>query len=90
MVYPYIYEMKVLKTLIFILVLTRCSGYTMDLPLTRRDVAASEPYYTTNDPNVLGAPNDRAALGNPMKGLIGGARWATTPLPNNVPLSVEW
>ena len=81
--------MKVHETIILVLALQLPSAYTMDGPLARRNVAYAEPYYTTNDPNVLGAPNDMAALGNPMKGLIGGARWAPTPLPNNVPLSVE-
>jgi hypothetical protein len=48
------------------------------------------PYYTTSDPNVLGGPNTSAALGNPLKGLYGGVRWATPPLPEAVPLSIEW
>jgi len=49
-----------------------------------------EPYYTTSDPAILGAPNTLSALGNPLKGLIGGARWANPPLPDNVPLTMEW
>jgi hypothetical protein len=48
------------------------------------------PYYSTSDPNVLGAPNTSAALGNPLKGLYGGVRWATPPLPEAVPLAIEW
>lgn len=50
-----------------------------------------EPYYfRTTNLTILGVPNATAALGNPLKGLIGGVRWAPPPLPNNVPLTMEW
>ena len=45
------------------------------------------PYFQTSD---LGPLNLAAALGNPLKGLIGGARYAPPPLPESVPLSMEW
>jgi hypothetical protein len=50
----------------------------------------NSPYYSTSDLSVLGAPDTSAALGNPLKGLYGGARWAKPPLPEAVPLSIEW
>ena len=46
-----------------------------------------EPYFETTD---LGRPNVDAAIGNPMKGLVGGARYAPPPLPDSVPLSIEF
>lgn len=52
--------------------------------------ADANPYFEISDQAVLGLPDRRAALGNPMKGLIGGALWAPTPLPEVVPLSVEF
>ena len=51
---------------------------------------AVEPYYRTDDTSILGKPNFVASLGNPMKGLAGGARWAKPPLPDSVPLSIEF
>jgi hypothetical protein len=50
----------------------------------------SDPYFSTDNPAILGAPNALAAVGNPLKGLYGGARWVTPPLPEAVPLSIEW
>ena len=51
---------------------------------------AVQPYYRTNATSILGKPNYGAAIGNPLKGLAGGARWAKPPLPNAVPLSIEF
>ena len=48
------------------------------------------PYFEIDDPAVLGAFNRKAALGNPLKGLLGGVRWSQAPLPEAVPLSLEW
>ena len=50
----------------------------------------AQPYYRTNNTSILGKPNYGASLGNPMKGLAGGARWAKPPLPDAVPLSIEF
>lgn len=51
----------------------------------------NQSYYHTFDPEKLGgAPNVTAALGNPLKGIFGGVRWTTPPLPENVPFSLEW
>jgi hypothetical protein len=39
----------------------------------------------------LGEPNDEAAIGNPLRGLAGGSRWAAVPLPESiVPFTIEW
>jgi hypothetical protein len=49
------------------------------------------PYYSTNDVTILGAPNFTAGIGNPLKGLAGGPRYSkTSPLPNKVPLAIEF
>lgn len=45
------------------------------------------PYYTHAD---LGVPNRMAAIGNPLKGLIGSSIWTTPPLDETIPLSMEW
>jgi len=49
-----------------------------------------EVYYQTSDPVLLGAPNEMAAIGNPLKGLAGGSRYAPPPLPESVPLAIEF
>lgn len=56
---------------------------------TQRELAL-QPYYRTNNTSILGKPNYGASIGNPLKGLAGGARWATPPLPEAVPLSIEF
>jgi hypothetical protein len=39
----------------------------------------------------IGEPNDEAAIGNPLRGLAGGSRWAAVPLPESiVPFTIEW
>jgi hypothetical protein len=48
------------------------------------------PYYRTTNSSILGKQNYGASLGNPLKGLAGGARWSTPPLPDSVPLSIEF
>jgi len=45
------------------------------------------PYFQTSD---LGELNLEAASGNPLKGLFGGKRWKYGPLPEKIPLSLEW
>jgi hypothetical protein len=46
------------------------------------------PYHTV--PN-LPLPNLLATMGNPLKGLVGGSRWTTPPLRNDiVPHSMEF
>lgn len=45
------------------------------------------PYFTSTD---LGTENMAAASGNPLKGLVGGARFSSPPLDETVPLSMEW
>lgn len=55
-----------------------------------RQLLSNEPYYVVTNYSVLGEPNETAALGNPLKGLMGGGRWAPLPLPESVPLSMEW
>jgi hypothetical protein len=47
-------------------------------------------YYQTNDPAVLGVPDVMASIGNPLKGLMGGVRWAPPPLLDSIPSSLEW
>jgi hypothetical protein len=49
-----------------------------------------EVYFQTSDPALLGAPNEMAAIGNPLKGLAGGSRYAPPPLPESVPLAIEF
>jgi hypothetical protein len=48
-------------------------------------------YYRTDDTAVLGAPNYMAAIGNPLKGLVGfGPReFLQQSLPDNVPSAIE-
>ena len=80
-------------TCLFILTMS-CSGKSNHL----RGLVNDEPqrrianpvYFRTNSTAVLGAPNLNAAVGNPLKGLAGGARWAPLPLPDSVPLSIEF
>jgi len=81
-------SMQLLKWLLLVVALV-CPGHSIRLHERPRGLVG-EPYYWTNDTTVLGVPNATAALGNPLKGLIGGVRWAPPPLPNNVPLSMEW
>lgn len=50
----------------------------------------SAPYFETSDAALLGAFDRNAAMGNPLKGLLGGSRWSHGPLPEAVPLSMEW
>jgi len=50
----------------------------------------NEPYFKTDDSALLGAFDRNAAMGNPLKGLLGGSRWSGVPLPDAVPLSMEW
>jgi hypothetical protein len=46
------------------------------------------PYYTVP---YLPEPNLLATMGNPLKGLVGGSRWAIPPLREDiVPLSMEF
>lgn len=50
-------------------------------------------YYETTDQSVLGAYNESAALGNPMKGIFGGQRWKSANSANDtyaIPSSLEW
>jgi hypothetical protein len=57
------------------------------LPISK--VLAVVPYNHTV-PNLPG-PNVMATLGNPLKGLVGGSRWAAPPLRSDiVPLSMEF
>jgi hypothetical protein len=52
-------------------------------------VQAVVPYNHTV-PNLPG-PNVMATMGNPLKGLVGGSRWAALPLRSDiVPLSMEF
>jgi hypothetical protein len=60
-----------------------------ELPASRNLLIGQE-FFRSKDPAVLGAFNLEAGMNNPLKGLIGGARWATPPLLNTVPLSMEW
>jgi Malectin domain len=60
-----------------------------ELP-SARNLLMGQEFYRSKDPAVLGALNLTAGMNNPLKGLIGGARWATPPLINTVPLSMEW
>ena len=48
-------------------------------------------YYSTNDTEILGAPNYMAAIGNPLKGLVGfGPReFLQQNLPKHVPSAIE-
>jgi hypothetical protein len=55
-----------------------------------RNLLIGQEFFRSKDPAVLGALNLAAGMNNPLKGLIGGARWATPPLLNTVPLSMEW
>jgi Malectin domain len=55
-----------------------------------RNLLIGQEFYRSKDPAVLGALNLTAGMNNPLKGLIGGARWARPPLINTVPLSMEW
>jgi hypothetical protein len=55
-----------------------------------RNLLVGQEFYRSEDPAVLGALNLTAGMNNPLKGLIGGARWARPPLINTVPLSMEW
>jgi Malectin domain len=55
-----------------------------------RNLSVGQEFYRSKDPAVLGALNLTAGMNNPLKGLIGGARWARPPLINTVPLSMEW
>jgi Malectin domain len=60
-----------------------------ELPASR-DLLIGQEFFRSKDPAVLGALNLTAGMNNPLKGLIGGARWATPPLINTVPLRMEW
>lgn len=75
--------------LLLLLILLNLSS-TSEAKQQRQLLLNNIPYYSTSDPNVLGIPNASAALGNPLKGLYGGARWAPPPLPETVPLAIEW
>lgn len=52
--------------------------------------AIPEPYFVTTDTAFLGHPNLQVSRGNPLKGLVGGIRWAPPPLPEQIPLSIEF
>lgn len=48
-------------------------------------------FYSTNDEVILGAPNLTAALGNPLKGLMGGSIWKNpADWPDQPVTSLEW
>lgn len=53
-------------------------------------LVAGKEFYSEKDFSVLGEPDFLAAIGNPLKGLMGGVRWALPPLPSSVPSSLEW
>lgn len=56
--------------------------------LEDRSLQTGDAYYSNMN---LGSPNFAAALGNPIKGLVGGARWyPPPPLDETIPLSMEW
>jgi hypothetical protein len=59
-------------------------------PPSPRSLLIGQEFYRSKDPAVLGGLNQSAAISNPLKGLVGGARWAPPPLLNTVPLSMEW
>jgi hypothetical protein len=44
--------------------------------------------YPTADCGAV--PNETAAMGNPLRGLAGGSRWAAVPLPEPIPFTIEW
>lgn len=49
---------------------------------------AKKIIYSTADCSAV--PNETAAMGNPLRGLAGGSRWAAVPLPEPVPFTIEW
>lgn len=52
------------------------------------ELPARTPYHTVLD---LPEPNLLATMGNPLKGLVGGSRWAVPPLRDDiVSLSMEF
>jgi len=78
-----------LKSLLLLLLTLAAPRSCHSFRLSEQRVLVGEPYFRTNDTAVLGAPNNTAALGNPLKGLMGGIRWSPPPLPDNVPSAVE-
>jgi protein-S-isoprenylcysteine O-methyltransferase Ste14 len=85
------YALKVAAQLFALTAAVQCMGQTQH---TRRSEQPdsrnllSQEFYRSKDPAALGALNLTAGMNNPLKGLIGGARWATPPLINTVPLSI--
>jgi hypothetical protein len=57
---------------------------------SQRNLLIGQEFFRSNASTVLGALNLTAGMDNPLKGLVGGARWAPPPLLNTVPLSMEW
>jgi Malectin domain len=53
----------------------------------RRRLAA---YYSTSDPNILGAANPDAAIGNPLKGLVASPAWTGGVTTYTIPNSLEF
>jgi Malectin domain len=53
----------------------------------RRRLAA---YYSTSDPNILGAANPDAAIGNPLKGLVASPSWTGGVTKYTIPNSLEF
>ena len=60
-------------------------------PLPQQQRVATGEFYRTNSSSILGAPNYMAAIGNPLKGLVGfGPReYLQQSLPDNVPSAIE-
>lgn len=79
-------NMKLLLSSLLFVIMTHG---TQGIRLRGRNLQ-NTPYFLSSDPSLLGEVDLSAAIGNPLKGLIGGARFGPPPLPDSVPLSMEF